>query len=620
MFDKAKWIWATGTTQIDDYVEFSGSFFTNDNKVKVKIACDTVYAFYLEDKLIKTMMCSDFPNDKYVDIFELSDLKEKENHFKIQVWHYGKNTDCYILDEAGLIFEISDSKGIISYSNIDTKCRIMNEFKNGYSKPITEQLGDTFYYDARKINHDYAKTKLVEKNCKYSERKINDIKYSDRAPINIIKKDKSILVDMGKETVGFVDIDIYSPAEQLIKVAFGEHIADGGVRDYIWNTRNFHFEIYLKKGHNVIFNPLRRIAGRYLEIFANSEIDINYIGIRPVFYEHEIIKKDFKDELLNKIYETSIYTLEECMHEHYEDCPWREQCLYVLDSRNQMLCGYYVFKGYEYQKHNILLLAKGYSNKTGLLTLTTPRGRDDYPIPFFSLMYIKQIEEYIEYTGDKDILNNVKDVLTNIINFFLNHIDNNGLIYYFRKPFWNFYEWTEGSDNGEDLDPNSKEKEQYELIINAALVYAIESYNRLFNTKIDTSKLKDAIVDKFYDKDRNIFKMNSNTDIASQLGNAFACLIGLGNDELLEKTSISKDMVEASLSVRGFVYDALLTKEDKYGKFIIEDIKNRYKKMLDQGATTFWETERGESAFGGAGSLCHGWSAIPIYYFNKLLK
>ena len=42
--------------------------------------------------------------------------------------------------------------------------------------------------------------------------------------------------------------------------------------------------------------------------------------------------------------------------------------------------------------------------------------------------------------------------------------------------------------------------------------------------------------------------------------------------------------------------------------------------MLDKGATTFWETEKGEADFGGAGSLCHGWSAIPIYYFNELLK
>ncbi len=43
--------------------------------------------------------------------------------------------------------------------------------------------------------------------------------------------------------------------------------------------------------------------------------------------------------ILQKIYDVSIYTLKCCMHEHYEDCPWREQALYTMDSRNQMLCG-----------------------------------------------------------------------------------------------------------------------------------------------------------------------------------------------------------------------------------------------------------------------------------------
>ena len=35
--------------------------------------------------------------------------------------------------------------------------------------------------------------------------------------------------------------------------------------------------------------------------------------------------------------------------------------------------------------------------------------------------------------------------------------------------------------------------------------------------------------------------------------------------------------------------------------------------MLDAGATTFWETELGATDFDGAGSLCHGWSAVPLY-------
>ena len=63
--------------------------------------------------------------------------------------------------------------------------------------------------------------------------------------------------------------------------------------------------------------------------------------------------------------------------------------------------------------------------------------------------------------------------------------------------------------------------------------------------------------------------------------------------------------------------------DDKYMGFREFSTKERsvealgvLKKMLDMGATTFYETEEGASSFGGAGSLCHGWSALPIYYLN----
>ena len=79
------------------------------------------------------------------------------------------------------------------------------------------------------------------------------------------------------------------------------------------------------------------------------------------------------------------------------------------------------------------------------------------------------------------------------------------------------------------------------------------------------------------------------------------------------------NQVAASLSTKAFVYDALL-KVGGYEQYIIDDIKRVYGKMLDAGATTVWETEQGAADFGGAGSLCHGWSAVPIYYFCKILK
>ena len=38
--------------------------------------------------------------------------------------------------------------------------------------------------------------------------------------------------------------------------------------------------------------------------------------------------------------------------------------------------------------------------------------------------------------------------------------------------------------------------------------------------------------------------------------------------------------------------------------------------MVFQGATSFWETQLGSADFSNAGSLCHGWSALPAYHYH----
>ena len=62
----------------------------------------------------------------------------------------------------------------------------------------------------------------------------------------------------------------------------------------------------------------------------------------------------------------------------------------------------------------------------------------------------------------------------------------------------------------------------------------------------------------------------------------------------------------------------MLTDEKKYKDFILNEIRTNYKKMLDAGSTTVWETVNGSSDFDNAGSLCHGWSAVPIYVYHRL--
>ena len=104
------------------------------------------------------------------------------------------------------------------------------------------------------------------------------------------------------------------------------------------------------------------------------------------------------------------------------------------------------------------------------------------------------------------------------------------------------------------------------------------------------------------------------------LGNSLAILAGVGGRAVAEKLINERDqLIDITLSMNAFFYEALLTFGNEYKDYIIKDIEKKYSHMLNEGATTFWETIEGWRAFSNAGSLCHGWSALPVYYLDLLI-
>ena len=396
-------------------------------------------------------------------------------------------------------------------------------------------------------------------------------------------------------------------------------MVDGKVPRII-GERDFSVEFRARKGENHYLNPFRRLAGRYLQVECECPLEVSYIGIRPTDRRVIVNKKNFEDPLLQKIYDVSVNTLKKCMHEHYEDCPWREQAMYILDSRNQMLCGYYAFKGYSYQRENLLFISKG-QRADGLMSLCFPAG-EDISIPFFSLAYFLQVAEYIQHTKDASVLPKVKPVLDRIRKAFEDRRDETGLVPNFPSPHWNFYEWSEHSNNEPEkrITQEGTYEFQYDLILNCMYVMACNAYEKLYGDKINTDNVLAAIHNAFYNAEKGLYKLSTHGEAYSQLGNSLAILVGLGDADLAHKIVTDKSLIPVTLSMNTFYYDALLSFSDKYSTFVIEDIKRKYGSMLDQGATTFWETEKGWEDFAGAGSLCHGWSAIPVYYLLKLLS
>ena len=621
MLKKAKWIWIKENGK-DTYAEFYGAYIpTEGEKVKLSLACDGSYAVYINEELAMFGQSGDYPDCKLVDKKDVTKYSKvnKLNTLKIVVWHYGAYTQNYIDSGAGVFFELKQGKELLVVSDHNTGARLIRNYKNGYCKYITNQLGYSFCYD-NSIENDAPYQNCIEQPDRVMQnRNVPTLKLQSRKK-NVVTKlaDNVILIDLKRETCGFLDLQFISPVTQKLHIRYAEHLVDGRVQNVIGN-RDFSVEFIAKAGQNTYLNALRRLAGRYLEIHSEQPIEVQYIGLRQVMRPLVNNKVTFNDKLLQKIYDISVTTLKMGMHEHYEDCPWREQCMYLMDSRNQLLCSYYAFKGHTFQRENILFFAKG-QREDGMFSICFPTSID-IPIPSFSLAYPMIVYEYITHTGDTSILQTVKPCLDKLIKTFQNKVEENGLIANFKYPYWNFYEWAPQSDNDAEIlrKPDEYNKE-YHLILNCMYVLACNYYTKIFGEKFDTEVTKNAIKKVFYVPEKGLYKLNTANEYYSRLGNSLALLIGLGGEELAEKVINDESLIEITLSMNTFYYDALLQFGDKYKQFVLQDMVKKYNKMLNAGATTFWETELGWKDFDGAGSMSHGWSAMPIYYLTKLCK
>lgn len=627
-FEKAKWIWISKEFNADEYAVFQKEFSCPNSKLILKICAETNYVAYLNGTMVAYGQFAGYKQVKYFDTIDLSKYAVKgKNLLKITVWYEGLNSFTHIEDGAGLIYEITDENRVVCYSDKTTFGAIDADYVCGQKRLVTIQLG----YTSTKIS-GAKQNKLLP--CIETGREVKILprpvkKLIDFPSVfgNLLNIKNKMIYDLEREEAGYLFCEFDCEEDCVVKVSYGEHIFDGEVRRLIPGGyknagRDFSLDFICKKGVNKFENRFVRLAGRYLQVECDKNIKVNAVGLIPVHYPVTEKPSNFLDGLDKNIYDTCVRTLRLCMHEHYEDCPWREQALYSLDSRNQMLCGYYAFNEREFQRENLVFISYG-KRSDGLLEITYP-AVDTPAIPFFSLIYIVAVNEYIEHTGDTSIIEEVWQTISGIANVFIDRLGEGALLKNLPAPYWNFYEWSKGSDNDSELIDSIPRIEKTELLLNCAFVYSMNAYEKLCKIKgekytVDIEKVKNAIHNTFFDKQKNRYFLSDVDHSYSQLGNAFALLIGLGNADIEEGLKNDKTLVPATLSMLGFVYDALL-KNPQNEQFVLDDIRRNYKYMLDCGATSFWENLDKVDELTPACSLCHGWSAIPVYYYNKILK
>lgn len=633
---RSEWIWKANLEGWDLYCDFLDHFTFEEGNATVRISADTNYALFVNGVLVQSGQYADFPYDKVYDEFDITQYCRKgKNVIAVTVWYYGKGSLCYYTGNPALRYEVWCCDQLAAYSGEHVKCRQSREYRSGLCKEITDQMGFSFHYD---ITGDdgwrlgetagFENAVKVMQELPMRKRPVKKLVIGEAVPYRTLKADQGtyFLLDLGREEVGYLTLRLVSSCKQKLLIAYGEHIHDGCVRRLI-GGRDFSVEVTVREGENVYRNPYRRLGLRYLEIFAEAPIRPECISVVPVSYPLNMVGKMPEDELDRRIYEVCVRTLELCMHEHYEDCPWREQALYCMDSRNQMLCGYYCFGEYEFARACLKLMSMD-RRKDGILSICFPSSeyftKNGLAIPSFSLHYFTQMREYYNCSGDTTLLREAFPKMKEIIQTFINRITDGYVPSFSGLEYWNYYEWSDGLEGKlEHIDP-----ERPEAALNCLLIIALRNMAAMAKAIGEPDQYSYRIPElirgtrkHFLEEQTGLFYNRKEDGRVSELVNSLAILAGVcSRDEeqmIAEKlTDPQSELTPVTLSMLCFKYDALLKVDrEGYRDYILTQIREKYRRMLDAGATTFWETEDSDE-FKGAESLCHGWSALPIYYYE----
>lgn len=620
-FDRARWIWIEESAGADEYGEFVARFDADEGQSVCRVSCDGDYTLWINGAYVASNQYGDYEHYKIYDELDVTPyIKVGENELHLLVWHIGENSLRYACAAAGVIFEVEQGGNILLVSDESVLCRKSAAYKSGYRKKITSQLGFSFLYDSRLEGEGELKCATpIVKNCEFFARPIDKLTLLPLKEGKILKSEGNYyLVDLGEETLGLVSMDFFSDTEQKITVCWGEDLQDGHVRRRI-GPRDFSLEYIATVGENSYANYMLRLGCRYIELYAEEPITLRHLGLIPQIYPAKGKAFWGEDALDRRIYELCVRTLKLCMMEHYVDTPWREQSLYAFDSRNQMLCGYRAFEGgnAEYARSNLLLISKD-RRPDELLSICYPSG-SDLAIPSFSLYYFTAIREYLDFTGDLSLIEEVYPKLISVFGAFSANRRDRLVCRFGGASHWNFYDWSRYLEGNLGKD----DKPVPDLMINCLFIMALENLRVIseragkpFDYEKILAESRKATEKAFYDEQKDAYSLTVGGGEFTTLGNAMAVLAGVARDpaELCRRIT-EKEFSECSLSMKCFEYDALIrTDEARWRPYILAEIRENYGKMLGAGATSVWETIDGASAFGNAGSLCHGWSAVPICY------
>lgn len=486
-------------------------------------------------------------------------------------------------------------------------------FKDG-GFPCFFIKGDTFASDESWRVCDFDKRNMqVGCNELYTDAEDNPeifkFSYKRLDPVSVRTVGNGILVDFGKEVFG--KLNLKSAREESCEVL----ISCGETEEEALDVKeaNFVVNASVKNGEFVSDSLALRYA--YIpEYDGNAELylDFEYLDIKDV--------AEFRcdSELINKIWDTCVYTLHLNMREGFFDGIKRDRWVWSGDAYQSYYVNYYLTHDLDTVKRTVRML----------------RGRDPMTkhintIVDYTFYWICSIWDYYYFTGDRTFVENMYPDMLSTLGFIEERLSDDKM-YTTREGDWVFIDWAH-------FDKKEGPICAEQMLLCHAYSAMASCADLLFDT--DTEKhcseraeyLKKKINELYWDEEKGAFvdDYTSGRRNVTRHANIFALLFDLTDGErqksIIKNVIYNKEIAPITTPYFEFYELDAMCKIGDF-KYVTDMLYSYWGGMIELGATTIWEEfdpkMKGVEHYAMYGekygkSLCHAWGASPIYLLGK---
>lgn len=665
------WIWCAGEPRPHWAVNFRRTFeIPAGGCGLLRIAAENDFVLHLDGAEILRGQYRDFPKNKTFTTLEIP-LAAGRHALAVSGYYTGADFQTVIDSGApGLFLTLRLPNGRILAADRSWKVRTDPAHLRDRIDKVNPQLGFCFGFDARRADgwtvldyDDSAWDHAVEfsRETGLHERPTPPLAPQPLLPGRLIRSgtlfrgdagaDKPYAVqvqadsyddgrradgryfvfDFGREEFGLLELAVEADPGTVCDISHAEHLTGGKVQALV-GARCF-TDRYITggAGEGERYVLSRRVGCRFVQInCVYGRVYGIRAAVRPLRFPLPPPRMpECDDPETRLILDASRRTLELCMHEHYVDCPWREQALYGGDTRFQILFGYDTWGNYDYAAANLELIGESLLPGNWLPAICAP-SRMTPQIPLFGMMWIVAVYEHFLNSSTKRVFETQKERIARLTETLLAGYDPESGLY--DSPsgptVWNFYEWRPGLNGLDDAaDVTDFSRLDRPPVLEAPFnLYLIETFRALAGLTGEPEyadrarRLGDAVWNRFYDGRRNALLTGTGAPATHELVQALALYNRIVPAESIGPMLdgiVRGDHIPISLASMFYVVEALSAAGGRYAEWLDHRMQTTFLPMARGVSGTMWETELGAADFEGAGSLCHGWSALPLYYHHR---